>query len=138
MILQLNLQREEDGSICVASHRIYPCTVLHSAAVKAPGTVSNGITSTAAQTRSVSYLIVPQQAQYRSLIDTSVSAGRENLKFLDESLARTMEVFSRRTALPLPYDPYDIESDEPSAPLLSPKGAANRLGWILANAAASR
>lgn len=138
IILQLNLQREEDGSICVASHRIYPCTVLHSAAVKAPGTVSNGITSTAAQTRSVSYLIVPQQAQYRSLIDTSVSAGRENLKFLDESLARTMEVFSRRTALPLPYDPYDIESDEPSAPLLSPKGAANRLGWILANAAASR
>ncbi len=138
IILQLNLQREEDGSICVASHRIYPCTVLQSAAVKAPGTVSNGITSTAAQTRSVSYLIVPQQPQYRSLIDTSVSAGRENLKFLDESLARTMEVFSRRTALPLPYDPYDIESDEPSAPLLSPKGAANRLGWILANAAASR
>ena len=138
IILQLNLQREEDGSICVASHRIYPCTVLQSAAVKAPGTVSNGITSTAAQTRSVSYLIVPQQPQYRSLIDTSVSAGRENLKFLDESLVRTMEVFSRRTALPLPYDPYDIESDEPSAPLLSPKGAANRLGWILANAAASR
>ena len=136
IILQLNLQREEDGSICVASHRIYPCTVLHSAAVKKSETASPA--APAANARTVSYLIVPQQAQYRSLIDTSVSAGRENLKFLDESLARTMEVFSRRTALPLPYDPYDIESDEPSAPLLSPKGAANRLGWILANAAASR
>ena len=136
IILQLNLQREEDGSICVASHRIYPCTVLHSAAVKKSETASS--VAPAANARTVSYLIVPQQAQYRSLIDTSVSAGRENLKFLDESLARTMEVFSRRTALPLPYDPYDIESDEPSAPLLSPKGAANRLGWILANAAASR
>lgn len=136
IILQLNLQREEDGSICVASHRIYPCTVLHSAAVKKSETASPA--APAANARTVSYLIVPQQAQYRSLIDTSVSAGRENLKFLNESLARTMEVFSRRTALPLPYDPYDIESDEPSAPLLSPKGAANRLGWILANAAASR
>ena len=138
IILQLNLQREKSGDVVVESHRIYPCTVLHSAAVKKSETVSNGITSTAAQTRSVSYLIVPQQAQYRSQIDTSGYADRQNQKFLDESLARTMEVFSRRTALPLPYDPYDIESDEPSAPLLSPKGAANRLGWILANAAASR
>lgn len=144
IILQLNLQREDDGSVCVASHRIYPCTVLHSAAVKASGTATTTATGTpvnassAGKTRTLSYLIVPQREQYRSLIDTSGYAGRENLKFLDESLARTMEVFSRRTALPLPYDPYDIESDEPSAPLLSPKGAANRLGWILANAAASR
>lgn len=142
IILQLNLQREDDGSVCVASHRIYPCTVLHSAAVKASGTATTTGTpadaSSAGKTRTLSYLIVPQREQYRSLIDTSGYAGRENLKFLDESLARTMEVFSRRTALPLPYDPYDIESDEPSAPLLSPKGAANRLGWILANAAASR
>ncbi|MGN0719547.1 MAG: CapA family protein [Anaerovoracaceae bacterium] len=136
IILQLNLQREKSGGVVVESHRIYPCTVLHSAAVKKSETASPA--APAANARTVSYLIVPQQAQYRSLIDTSVSAGRENLKFLDESLARTMEVFSRRTALPLPYDPYDIESDEPSAPLLSPKGAANRLGWILANAAASR
>ena len=140
IILQLNLQREDDGSVCVASHRIYPCTVLHSAAVKASGTATGtpADASSAGKTRTLSYLIVPQREQYRSLIDTSGYAGRENLKFLDESLARTMEVFSRRTALPLPYDPYDIESDEPSAPLLSPKGAANRLGWILANAAASR
>ena len=136
IILQLNLQREKSGDVVVESHRIYPCTVLHSAAVKKSETASPA--APAANARTVSYLIVPQQEQYRSLIDTSVSAGRENLKFLDESLARTMEVFSRRTALPLPYDPYDIESDEPSAPLLSPKGAANRLGWILANAAASR
>ena len=142
IILQLNLQREEDGSICVASHRIYPCTVLHSAAVKksetATATGTPADTSSAGKTRTLSYLIVPQQPQYRSLIDTSGYADRQNQKFLDESLARTMEVFSRRTALPLPYDPYDIESDEPAAPVLSPKGAANRLGWILANAAASR
>lgn len=141
IILQLNLQREEDGSICVASHRIYPCTVLHSVTMKSEADAASEAAtaaSSAAQKQSLSYVVIPQQPQYRSLFDTSVSAGRENLKFLDESLARTMEVFSRRTALPLPYDPYDIESDEPSAPLLSPKGAANRLGWILANAAASR
>ena len=142
IILQLNLQREKSGGVVVESHRIYPCTVLHSAAVKAPGTATATGTptdaSSAGKTRTLSYLIVPQQPQYRSLIDTSGYADRQNQKFLDESLARTMEVFSRRTALPLPYDPYDIESDEPSAPLLSPKGAANRLGWILANAAASR
>ena len=81
-------------------------------------------------------MIVPQQEAYRSRVDTSSQAGRENLKFLDSSLARTLDVFSGRTVLPLPYDPYDVEGDEPSAPLLSPKGAANHLHWILSNAAA--
>lgn len=132
IILQLNLQRDEDGSVCVATHRIYPCSVLESVTVK-----HDTDTSSADKTRTLSYAIVPQQGTYLSRIDTSGSAGRDNLRFLDESLARTMKVFSGRTALPLPYDPYDIEGDEPLAPVLSPKGAINRLGWLLANAAAT-
>ena len=43
IILQLNLEREESGDIVVESHRIYPCTVLHSVTMKndtAAGTIN--------------------------------------------------------------------------------------------------
>ena len=103
----------------------------------AASNAASNAASSAAQKQTLSYVVVPQQESYRMQIDTATSAGRDSLKFFDESLARTMKVFSSRTALPLPYDSYDIESDEPAAPKLSPKGASNYLGWILANSAAS-
>lgn len=166
LILQLNLERDEEGIVRVVSHRIFPCAVLESVTLKSaadassdaslsgagasvdaslsdssssgPSAASSASSAGAASagTRTASYVIVPQQEAYRSRVDTSSQAGRENLKFLDSSLARTLDVFSGRTVLPLPYDPYDVEGDEPSAPLLSPKGAANHLHWILSNAAA--
>lgn len=148
IILQLNLKRDEDGKVVVASHRIYPAAVLESMTVKtgengngngsaADGSSgnagSNGTGGVTKDTRTDSYIIVPQQEKYRSLIDGSTTEGKKNLNFLEGSLKRTMNVFSNRTVLPLPYDPYEIESDEPAASLISPKSASNHLQWLLSN-----
>lgn len=145
IILQLNLKRDEDGKVVVASHRIYPAAVLESMTVRtgengngsgSAAGVSSGTGSVTKVTRTDSYIIVPQQEKYHSLIDSTTTEGKKNLEFLEGSLKRTMNVFSNRTVLPLPYDPYDIESDEPAASLISPKSASNHLQWLLSNLAA--
>jgi len=126
-ILQMNLKRGEDGQIHLASHQLHPATVLTDMTVKESAGATSG------KTRTDNYIVVPQEAQYRSLISGSTTEVREDLAYMDASLARFETVFEGRRVLPLPYDPYGLDGSEDDAPALSLKGTSSRFHWLLRN-----
>lgn len=139
LILQLNLERGENGKVKIGSQRLYPLTVLTDMTVKtgdaaeSSGAAASGTPAAAGGTRTDSYIVVPQTEEYRALISGSAAEAADDLAYMKASLERYMTVFSGRQTLALPYDPYGLSGDAKDASLLSPKGASSRFQWVLRN-----
>ena len=134
LILQLNLERNEDGEAVLASHRLYPCTILHDAEITSTKTIDGKKISVV---RTDSYVVAPHSEKYgpgTALAGRSYES-RLDLINMEESLERFQMVFEDRTVLPLPYDPYGLNQQikEDDSRLQTEDYVLGRIRWVLAN-----
>ena len=130
LILQLNLERNEDGEVVLASHRLHPCTIMHDLEI------TSG--KDTASVRTDSYVVTPHNEKFGPGADAMTGksqASREDLKYMAESLARHQMVFENRFVLPLPYDPYNLKLKiKPDDSRLQTEDyVLGRIRWVLAN-----
>ena len=100
LILQLNLRRNDDGEVVLASHRLHPCTIMHNLEITdADGTVHTD-----------RYVVTPHSEKFGpgAALSGKTAASRADLQYMAASLKRFEMVFEGRTVLPLPYDPYGL------------------------------
>lgn len=125
LILQLNLKKQDSGTVAVTSHRFYPCTIL----------VDLEVTGEDGMRRTDSYVVTPHSQVYGPALGHSSFQSRLDLKYMTSSLDRIMSVYGNRLAFDLPYDPYGLEkqaaSDENSFHLQ--QFIRSRVQWLAAN-----
>ncbi len=100
LILQLDLNRDADGEVVLASHNLYPCTIMHDLEITDPASGS-----LFAKVRTDRYVVTPHDETFgpgAALAGRSY-ASRQDLKYMAQSLDRYNTVFEGRTQLPLPY-----------------------------------
>lgn len=127
LILQLNLERNDEGEVVLASHRLHPCTIMHDLE----------ITSALGTVRTDSYVVAPHNEKFGpgAAMAGKSDASREDLQYMAESLMRHQMVFENRFVLPLPYDPYNLKLKiKPDDSKLQTEGyVLSRIRWVLAN-----
>lgn len=102
LILKLKLKRNSDGEVEIASHRLYPCTIMEDLEV----TDEDNNVST------LDYVIVPHKKDLMPILSGKTLASREDLAYLSNSLSRILPVYGGRLLLALPYDPYGFLEDD--------------------------
>ena len=125
LILQLNLKKDDDGTVAVQSHRFYPCTILTDLdAADESGAV-----------RTDSYVVAPHSQRYGPSLDSRDYADRDDLYYMEDSLERIMAVYKNRLTFDLPYDPYKLETEVQSEDgvLQLEDFIRGRFHWMAAN-----
>lgn len=120
LILQLKLKKDKEGQVSVASHRLYPCTI-----VKDLETAADDGTA-----RSDAYVVTPHLKAYQPVLPGKSAASKEDQAFMNASLARILSVYENQLILPLPYDPYGLLEDDK---LISGGYILNRFKWVMNN-----
>lgn len=120
LILKLNLKRNSDGEVEVASHRLYPCTIMEDLEV----------TDEENKTSTLDYVIVPHKKDLMPLLSGKTLASREDLAYLASSLSRILPVYGGRLLLALPYDPYGFLEDDSRFTMFYLK---NHIKWLMEN-----
>lgn len=120
LILKLKLKRNSDGEVEVASHRLYPCTIMEDLEV----------TDEENKTSTLDYVIVPHKKDLMPLLSGKTLASREDLAYLASSLSRILPVYGGRLLLALPYDPYGFLEDDSRFTMFYLK---NHIKWLMEN-----
>lgn len=120
LILKLKLKRNSDGEVEVASHRLYPCTIMEDLEV----TDEDNKAST------LDYVIVPHKKDLMPILSGKTLASREDLAYLASSLSRILPVYGGRLLLALPYDPYGFLDDDGRFTMFYLK---NHIKWLMEN-----
>lgn len=120
LILKLKLKRNSDGEVEIASHRLYPCTIMEDLEV----TDEDNNVST------LDYVIVPHKKDLMPILSGKTLASREDLAYLSNSLSRILPVYGGRLLLALPYDPYGFLEDDGRFTMLYLK---NHIKWLMEN-----
>lgn len=127
LILQLNLERNDEGEVVLASHRLHTCTIMHDLE----------ITSALGTVRTDSYVVAPHNEKFGpgAAMAGKSDASREDIQYMAESLARHQMVFENRTVLPLPYDPYGLKKQIKltDSKLQTEDFVLGRIRWVLTN-----
>ncbi len=120
LILKLKLKRNSDGEVEVASHRLYPCTIMEDLEV----------TDEENKASTLDYVIVPHKKDLMPLLSGKTLASREDLAYLASSLSRILPVYGGRLLLALPYDPYGFLEDDSRFTMFYLK---NHIKWLMEN-----